>query len=89
MYKSEIGTNAGKIWRILKETREITLQDLAGKVGLSVEDTALAVGWLARENKHLHSEKGLYILGIGRRRRHHVQIRINTRPAFKLKTPMP
>lgn len=45
MYKSEIGTNAGKIWRILKETREITLQDLAGKVGLSVEDTALAVGW--------------------------------------------
>ena len=32
MYKSEIGTNAGKIWRILKETREITLQDLAGKV---------------------------------------------------------
>ena len=46
MYKSEIGTNAGKIWRILKETREITLQDLAGKV----EDTALAVGWLAREN---------------------------------------
>lgn len=50
MYKSEIGTNAGKIWRILKETREITLQDLAGKLGLSVEDTALAVGWLAREN---------------------------------------
>ena len=43
MYKTEIGTNAGKVWRILKETREITLQDL-------VEDTALAVGWLAREN---------------------------------------
>ena len=31
MYKSEIGTNAGKIWRILKETREITLQDLAAR----------------------------------------------------------
>ena len=39
-----------KVWRILKETREITLQDLAGKLELSVEDTALAVGWLAREN---------------------------------------
>ena len=50
MYKTEIGTNAGKVWRILKETREITLQDLAGKLELSVEDTALAVGWLAREN---------------------------------------
>ena len=49
MYKTEIGTNAGKVWRILKETREITLQDLAGKLELSVEDTALAVGWLARE----------------------------------------
>ena len=24
MYKTEIGTNAGKVWRILKETREIT-----------------------------------------------------------------
>ena len=58
MYKTEIGTNAGKVWRILKETREITLQDLAGKLELSVEDTALAVGWLARENNifiHLHS----------------------------------
>ena len=43
MYKTEIGTNAGKVWRILKETREITLQDLAGKLELSVEDTALAV----------------------------------------------
>ena len=49
MYKTEIGTNAGKVWRILKETREITLQDLAGKLELSVEDTALADGWLARE----------------------------------------
>lgn len=27
MYKTEIGTNAGKVWRILKETREITLQE--------------------------------------------------------------
>ena len=50
MHKTEIGLNAGKIWHALKETREITLQDLAGKVQLSVEDTALAVGWLAREN---------------------------------------
>ena len=29
----------------------MTLTDLAGKLGLSVEDTALAIGWLARENK--------------------------------------
>ena len=31
MYKTEIGTNAGKVWRILKETRESTRQGRAGK----------------------------------------------------------
>ena len=46
MYKTEIGTNAGKVWRILKETREITLQDLAGKLELSVETRHWPlVGW--------------------------------------------
>lgn len=60
MYKTEIGTNAGKVWRILKETCEITLQDLAGKLELSVEDTALAVGWLARENNIFIQKRTLH-----------------------------
>ena len=51
MYKVTIGTNAGKVWHALQETTEITLPDLARKLGLSVEDAALAIGWLARENK--------------------------------------
>ena len=81
MYKTEIGTNAGKVWRILKETREITLQDLAGKLELSVEDTALAVGWLARENNIFHSKKGLYNSGCRMKKKNIMfKIRINTRP---------
>lgn len=30
MYKTEIGTNAGKVWRILKETREIPYKTWQG-----------------------------------------------------------
>ncbi len=51
MYKAEIGTNAGKVWNALKETKEITLPHLAENLQLSVEDTAMATGWLAREDK--------------------------------------
>lgn len=51
MYKAEIGNNAGKVWHALKETTELTLPQLAEKLHLSLSDTALAVGWLARENK--------------------------------------
>ncbi len=51
MYKATIGTNAGKVWHALQETTEIKLPDLATKLCLSVEDTALAIGWLARESK--------------------------------------
>ena len=42
MDKKIVGANAGKVWHALNEAR---------KVNLSVESTALAVGWLARENK--------------------------------------
>lgn len=51
MYKATIGTNAGKVWHALQETKEMTLPELAHKLGLSVEDATLAIGWLARENK--------------------------------------
>ena len=57
MYKTEIGTSAGKVWRILKETREITLQDLAGKKELREEDTAQADGSQARENNKIIQKK--------------------------------
>lgn len=51
MYKSVIGENAGKVWHALNEVNETTLTELAKRLGLSIEATAMAVGWLARENK--------------------------------------
>lgn len=51
MYKEVIGDNAGKVWHALNEKNETTLKELAEKLGLSLEMTAMAVGWLARENK--------------------------------------
>ena len=48
MDKKIVGANAGKVWHALNG---ISIPELARKVNLSVESTALAVGWLARENK--------------------------------------
>ena len=45
------GNNAGKVWCALKEIGEISIPELARRLNLSVESTALAAGWLARENK--------------------------------------
>lgn len=45
------GNNAGKVWYALKEIGEISIPELARRLNLSVESTALAAGWLARENK--------------------------------------
>lgn len=50
MEKLKIGENAGKVWNALSEVKEISLHELSRKIGLSCEDIALAVGWLAREN---------------------------------------
>ncbi len=51
MDKKIVGVNAGKVWQALNEVKEITIPELARKLNLSVESTALAIGWLARENK--------------------------------------
>ena len=51
MEKTKIGVNAGKVWRILNETGELSMFDLCRDLGLTFEDVALAIGWLARENK--------------------------------------
>ena len=53
MDKRIVGTNAGKVWCALKEIGEISIPELARRLNLSVESTALAAGWLARENKIL------------------------------------
>ncbi|MEY8707950.1 winged helix-turn-helix domain-containing protein [Bacteroides faecichinchillae] len=51
MEKTKIGVNAGKVWRILNEKGELSMFDLCRDLGLTFEDVALAIGWLARENK--------------------------------------
>ena len=63
MDKNIVGTNAGKIWCALKEVGEISIPELARRLNLSVESTALAAGWLARENKIcIQRKNGLIIL---------------------------
>ena len=51
MDKRIVGVNAGNVWHVLNEVKRISIPELAKKLNLSVESTALAVGWLAREDK--------------------------------------
>ena len=51
METAKIGLNAGLVWRKLNENGSFPIQELARKLDLGAEDTALAIGWLARENK--------------------------------------
>ena len=51
MEKTKIGENAGTIWHMLNQVKEISIFDLCHKISLTFEDTALAIGWLAREDK--------------------------------------
>ena len=51
MELEKIGENAGKVWHVLNEGRELTIPELSRRIDLSHEDTTLAIGWLARENK--------------------------------------
>lgn len=51
MDKKIVGVNAGKVWRALNEVKSIPISELSRRLNLSVESTALAIGWLARENK--------------------------------------
>lgn len=51
MEKRTVGENAGKVWHAMNQIEEITIPELARKLDLSEESTAMAVGWLAREGK--------------------------------------
>lgn len=63
MNKTEVGFNAGKVWDALQGVKEISIPELARRLNLSVEDTALAAGWLARENKiGIQRRNGLIVL---------------------------
>ena len=60
MEKVNIGFNARTILEKLGETGPITTAELARRLNLTAEETALAAGWLARENKiHIERRNGL------------------------------
>ena len=44
MDKRIVGVNAGNVWHVLNEVKRISIPELARKLNLSVESTALAVG---------------------------------------------
>ena len=67
MNKSDIGLNAGKIWRLLSNYAKWDYGTLKRKPGLKDKELGAALGWLACEDKIvLHQEDGeLYIfLGV-------------------------
>ncbi len=51
MEVGKIGFNAGRVWKMLNEKGPLPVSDLCRELELTPEETALAVGWLARENK--------------------------------------
>lgn len=68
MELDKIGENAGKVWHVLNEGRELSIPELSRRTDLSHEDATLAIGWLARENKiYILRKKGqIYVSnGIG------------------------
>lgn len=66
MEKGKIGENAGKVWHTLNEMEEISIHELCRKTALTFEDAALAVGWLARENKiFLHKKLNMLYISNG------------------------
>ena len=57
MENTRICLNAGKVWRILNEKGELSMFELCRELGLTFEEVAVAIGWLARENKISFREK--------------------------------
>lgn len=57
MEKIKVGLNAGKVWRILSEKGKLPMFELCHELSLTFEEVAMAIGWLARENKILLKKK--------------------------------
>lgn len=53
MDKKIVGVNAGKVWQALNEVKSISISDLSRRLNLSVESTALAIGWLAVKTRYV------------------------------------
>ena len=64
METAKIGLNAGLVWRKLNENGSFPIQELARKLDLGAEDTALAIRLVGpRKIKYISNEKNgvLYV----------------------------
>lgn len=67
MNKSDIGLNAGKIWRLLSNYAKWDYGTLERKSGLKDKELGAALGWLACEDKivlHQENEELYIFLGV-------------------------
>lgn len=51
MNKNDVGSNAGKIWRLLAEKGNMSIRKIGEITHCKESVIFLALGWLARENK--------------------------------------
>ena len=58
MNEEAIGSAAGDLWKLLAEQGPIPFRDLAKSLDEDRDLVAMAVGWLARENKLGFKAKG-------------------------------
>jgi predicted transcriptional regulator len=58
---NEIGENAGKVWRAIRQNGGQTVVELETSTKLSRESVCGAIGWLARENKIEINKTGRFI----------------------------
>lgn len=59
MEVEKVGESAGKVWHALNEGKELSIPELSRRINLSHEETTMAIGWLARENKiYIHRKNG-------------------------------
>lgn len=56
MNKNTIGENAGIVWRIL-HNNVLSWEELLKQTGLSPIEITCAIGWLAREDKIIISQR--------------------------------
>lgn len=51
MIKSQIGTNAGKIWQLMDESQITSVFEIEKALLMQRQDVLMALGWLAHEKK--------------------------------------
>ena len=65
MYKNDIGINAGTIWHLLSEKRELSIREIGELTNFREPFIYLALGWLSRENKiRFYEKNGVVYVGL-------------------------